>query len=222
MAGNFSYYIYLVPGILAAMTLHEYAHGWVSWKLGDPTPEREGRLSFNPLHHVDPFGALCMLLFRVGWAKPVMVNPRYYKDPKKGVALVSAAGPAVNLVTGALAVFIAALMEVLAYTGRVNVTGSYRFVYNLVYYFSMLSINLGIFNLIPLPPLDGSKILAMFLPDKVLYYFSKYQRYFMIALLVGIYLGFLSRPLSALYSAFSGACWNLAYKLLGGLLTTAV
>ena len=160
-------YLYLLPGILLAVSLHEFAHGWVSWKLGDPTPKREGRLSINPLRHLDPAGAVCMLLFRMGWAKPVMINPWYYKNKKAGIVMVSLAGPLMNVLTGAISIFILAWMDVATYTGALEVTAVVETIYIMLYYFSQLSINLAVFNLIPLPPLDGSKILGTFLPDSL-------------------------------------------------------
>jgi Zn-dependent protease len=206
-------YIYLLPGILLAITLHEFAHGWVSWMLGDPTPKKEGRLSLNPLHHLDPLGALCMLVFRMGWAKPVMINPYYYKNKKLGTALVSLAGPAINLVTGTLAIVILAWMEVSAYVGTLHIGTVMEAIYTMLYYFSMLSINLAIFNLIPIPPLDGSKILEIFLPETAINWIEHYNRYFMIILLVAMYMGILNTPIRAAFNLIYNNIWNLAYSL---------
>lgn len=189
-------YLYLLPGILLAVSLHEFAHGWVSWKLGDPTPKREGRLSINPLRHLDPAGAVCMLLFRMGWAKPVMINPWYYKNKKAGIVMVSLAGPLMNVLTGAISIFILAWMDVATYTGALEVTAVVETIYIMLYYFSQLSINLAVFNLIPLPPLDGSKILGTFLPDSLMDWFERNSNYCMILLMVALYLGFLDQPIS--------------------------
>ena len=206
-------YIYLIPGILLAISLHEFAHGWVSWKLGDPTPKQEGRLTLNPLRHLDPAGALCMLLFHMGWAKPVMVNPYYYKNKKAGVALVSLAGPLMNVLTGALSIFILAWMEVSFSAGTLGPNRAVEILYIVLYYFSVLSINLAVFNLIPLPPLDGSKILASFLPDSALEWFERYDKYCMIILFVALYLGFLDGPIGAAYNFIHDGIWNFAYSL---------
>ena len=203
-------YLYLLPGILLAVSLHEFAHGWVSWKLGDPTPKREGRLSINPLRHLDPAGAVCMLLFRMGWAKPVMINPWYYKNKKAGIVMVSLAGPLMNVLTGAVSIFILAWMDVAAYTGALKVTAVIETVYIMLYYFSQLSINLAVFNLIPLPPLDGSKILGTFLPDSLMDWFERNSNYCMILLMVALYLGFLDQPISAAYNVIHDGIWNLA------------
>lgn len=203
-------YIYLLPGILLAISLHEFAHAWVSWKLGDPTPKYEKRLTINPLRHLDPVGALCMLIFRMGWAKPVMVNPNYYKNKKAGVALVSLAGPLMNVLTGAISIFILAWMDTSAAYGSLEVTNTVETIYIIVYYFSVLSINLAVFNLIPLPPLDGSKILAAFLPDSVLEWFSRYDKYCMIVLLVALYFGILDVPIGAAYDLIHDGIWQFA------------
>lgn len=206
-------YLYLLPGILLAISLHEFAHGWVSWKLGDPTPKQEGRLSINPLRHLDPAGAVCMLLFRMGWAKPVMINPWYYKNKKAGIVMVSLAGPLMNVLTGAVSIFILAWMDVAAYTGALKVTAVIETVYIMLYYFSQLSINLAVFNLIPLPPLDGSKILGAFLPDSLMDWFERNSNYCMILLMVALYLGFLDQPISAAYDLLHDGIWNFAESI---------
>lgn len=203
-------YLYLLPGVLLAITIHEFAHGWVSWKLGDPTPKREGRLTLNPLKHLDPMGAICMMLFHMGWARPVMVNPYYYKDPKKGTALVSLAGPAINLITGTIAVFILVWIEAAVRYDGLQLNQVIYTLYLMLYYFSVLSINLAVFNLIPLPPLDGSKILGLVLPDKAMYFINKNHNYFMIILMIALYMGFLDTPLRTLYTLLEDQIWNLA------------
>lgn len=203
-------YIYLLPGILLAISLHEFAHAWVSWKLGDPTPKYERRLTINPLRHLDPLGALCMLVFRMGWAKPVMVNPNYYKNKRAGVALVSLAGPLMNVLTGAISIFVLAWMDTSAAYGSLEVTYVVESVYIIVYYFSVLSINLAVFNLIPLPPLDGSKILGAFLPDSALEWFARYDKYCMIILLVALYFGILDTPIDAAYDFIHDGIWKFA------------
>lgn len=192
-------YLYLLPGILLAISLHEFAHGWVSWKLGDPTPKQEGRLSINPLRHLDPAGAVCMLLFRMGWAKPVMINPWYYKNRKVGVAMVSLAGPLMNLLTGTLSMFAVVWMNIAVYTGTLKATAFVETIYLILYYFSQLSINLAVFNLIPLPPLDGSKIFGIFLPDSITDWLEEHHNYCMIILMVALYLGFLDGPIFGIY-----------------------
>jgi len=144
----------LIPVVLIAITFHETAHGWVAYKLGDPTPKVTGRLSLNPISHLDPLGALLLLVTGFGWAKPVEVNPFYFKgDRRQGMMLVALAGPLANV----LVAFVAAL--IFNYWGFRSGLGR-QFLYNLI----IINIYLAAFNLLPVPPLDGSKILAWLLP----------------------------------------------------------
>lgn len=156
-----------------------------------------------------------MLVFRMGWAKPVMVNPYYYKNKKAGIALVSLAGPFMNLLTGAISIFILAWIDTSAYYGSLKVTFVVETIYIILYYFSVLSINLAVFNLIPLPPLDGSKILAAFFPDSVLEWFERYDRYCMIILLVALYFGFLDAPIDIVYNFIHDGIWKFALLIFG-------
>ena len=189
---NLTELILTVLAIVPAMCFHEYAHGWVSYKLGDPSPKYDGRLSLNPLRHIDPIGALFLIIFNFGWAKPVMVNPRYYKNPKQGMALVALAGPVAN--------FILALVCLIVTNVIFKVTGgSVSTVVYLIYQFFMLSalvnVGLGVFNLIPLPPLDGSKVLAMFLPAKWYYKYLQFEQWGFVLLFLLLAIGVFSRPL---------------------------
>ena len=154
-----------------------------------------------------------MLFFHMGWAKPVMINPYYYKNKKAGTALVSLAGPLMNILTGAIAIVILAWMEVSVYTGSLTVNGFVDTVYTLLYYFSMLSINLAVFNLIPLPPLDGFKILEIFLPDTAADWVERHSQYFMFILLVALYVGILDTPINAAFGFMHDGIWNFALSL---------
>lgn len=168
-------YIYIIPCALCAIILHELSHGLASTMLGDPTPKATGRLSLNPKNHLDLMGLFCLIIFHVGWAKPVRVDSRYYKNPKWGMAFVALAGPLMNFVIA----FLAALFYVLTF----KFTGNNALVLlKLFYYLMIINIGLGLFNLIPLPPLDGSKILAAVLPDQAYYQVMKYERYGMFFL----------------------------------------
>lgn len=163
-------YVYIGISVLIALVLHELAHGFVSYKLGDPTPKADGRLSLNPLKHLDPVGTICLFFFGFGWAKPVMIDYRYYKNKKLGVALVSLAGPFVNLLLGILGGFLLSIID--------N--------YNLVMFFNTfmtINVGLGLFNLIPIPPLDGSKVLAAILPKDIYDIYMSYESLGMILLL---------------------------------------
>ena len=156
MFGNLIEYLYIVPAALIAIMLHEIAHGLVSYWLGDPTPKRQGRLSLNPLKHLDPVGTICLILFHVGWAKPVVVNPDYYKKRKLGMALVALAGPLTN--------FIVAIVSMIIIGFILKFANSSLAIFDIINTFllilAIINIGLGVFNLIPIPPLDGSKILG--------------------------------------------------------------
>lgn len=163
--------------VLLAITFHETAHGFVAYKLGDPTAKNQGRLTLNPLAHLDPVGALMMFIAGFGWAKPVPVNPFFFNgDRTKGMMLVSVAGPVTNLLLSFIAYFIYA-----AGGGFVTVPFLNVFLTQMI----VLNIYLAIFNLIPVPPLDGSKILAGFLPRAAAYkYLTTVEQYGFIILLV--------------------------------------
>ncbi len=168
--------LYMIPVMLISLTLHECAHGLMALRLGDPTAKNMGRLSLNPLKHLDPLGALMMVIARVGWAKPVPVNANNFKDPKNGMALVGLAGPLTNLLVAFGAAFPVALIEQAVYLHNVKFSKGLEIVYIFCYMLFNANIFLAIFNLIPIPPFDGSRIMFGILPDR--YYFSvmKYER----------------------------------------------
>ena len=180
--------------VLITLTVHEYCHGYAAYKMGDNTAKNLGRLTLNPIHHIDPFGALCMLFFHIGWAKPVPINPRNFKNPKKGFAITALAGPVSNLIMA----FLFSAVFLLMYKTSVNVfiTQGEGFLFNLcktsTTFFSIFySVNIGlaIFNLIPIPPLDGSRILNVVLPQKAYFALMKYERQIYFALLGWLLLG---------------------------------
>ena len=173
--------------ILCILPLHEFAHGWVANKLGDPTAKLEGRLTLNPLASVDPMGALALILFGFGWAKPVPVNTRYFKHPKRDMAITALAGPLSNLLMAYLsALALGALSAVAAVRGE---TAGLTLWLDFFALMVSLNIGLGIFNLIPFPPLDGSKVVAMFLPDRWYYRWMQLERYGMFILMVALWFG---------------------------------
>ena len=172
-----------VPITLIALTFHEFAHGWVSGKLGDPTPKREGRMTLNPMAHLDLYGTILMILTGFGWAKPVMVNPMYYKDKKKGMALVGIAGPIMNILLAfaGLLIFAVVLIAVSKAGADVNSMSLFSYIMRL---FVVRNLCFAVFNLIPIPPLDGSRVVSMFLPDSAYYKLMQLERYSMIIIIV--------------------------------------
>ena len=187
--------IYTAPATLLAISAHEFAHGLVSYWLGDPTPKRDGRLSLNPLHHLDLVGTICMLVFRFGWAKPVKVNPQYYKNTKQGMAMTALAGPVMNLI---LAFLFLGIFVGLFHVTEGSTEGILGYLMLLAQYTAIMNIGLGVFNLIPIPPLDGSKVLGIFLPQRTYFQLMRYERYGGLLMIVLLYTGVLSRPLGIL------------------------
>ena len=174
---NVTQLILTTMAALVALTIHEFAHGYVAYRLGDDTAKSMGRLSLNPIKHLDPFGVICMVLFHFGWAKPVPINPRNFRNPRRGFAISAMAGPATNLVVGFLTAFLYLLC--LSTFRRINVA----FVNNLqvntltfLQYFFIINIGLGVFNLIPVPPFDGSRILNIILPKKWYFKVMRYEK----------------------------------------------
>lgn len=199
-----------VPTILIALTFHEYAHGYIAYRLGDPTAKRMGRLTLNPLAHLNPLGTICMLLFHIGWANPVPVDCRYFKKPKQGMALVAAAGPLMNLLLS----FIGAFCYDLAFGfyirfGNTLLGVILGYLTTFLFYFHYLNLYLAIFNLIPIPPFDGSRILFLFLKEKYYFGIMKYERYIQIAFLLLFYLGFASGLLSYIVEPLSRGMLSL-------------
>lgn len=188
------WYLLCIPAALISLTVHEYFHGYAAYKLGDPTAHALGRLSLNPLAHLDPIGTLCMVLFHFGWAKPVPVNPRHFRDPRKGMAITAAAGPLSNLLLAVLSALLVLLTGKLA--NVLPPTVGTDFLNNFFYYLCeffwvlhLLNLALCVFNLIPLPPLDGSRILYVFLPPKYYFGVMKYERTIRLVLLIALALG---------------------------------
>ncbi len=174
--------------VFLTLPIHELAHGYTAYKLGDSTAKYQGRLSFNPLAHLDIWGTALIFLIGFGWAKPVPVNPRNFKNPKRDMAITALAGPLSNLI-------MAFIMLILAYTGlyycvqTTNFTSDALAVVGFVcFYAAQINVALAVFNLIPVPPLDGSRILSAFLPDRTYYKLMQYERYFFF-IIVAIAMG---------------------------------
>lgn len=189
-----------LPALLIALTFHELAHGYVSYLLGDPTAKSQGRLSLNPIAHIDPIGFASLLFFRFGWAKPVPIDPRYYKNRKLGTILVSLAGPATNF----LLAIITGLFLKFSYQFELEIIYANDIISAIIGNLLIYNITLGVFNLIPIPPLDGSKILASLLPIKYEIKFYQLERYSMVLLIVMMYFGIFSKILNPLVNSAIG------------------
>ena len=206
----------LLPLRLLALVVHECSHGFVSTKLGDPTPRIRGRLTLNPLVHLDLMGTILMLLTGFGWAKPVEVNPMYYKDRKKGMALVAFAGPLSNFILAFISMLIYAIVIVIA--NLVSLPFSVvEWIGIICSYSAQINLCFMVFNLIPIPPLDGSRILGMFVSNKLYYQMMEYERYSIILIMVLSFSGMFDRIIGGgvgfLYSGIIGFL-NMILKLI--------
>jgi len=182
-----------IPAVLWAITFHEYCHGYVAFKLGDPTAMRAGRLTLNPLAHLDPIGALMLLFFRFGWAKPVPIDTRYFKNPKRDIALVSIAGVAGNFLTASFCGLLARVIP-----GKMLIL--YPALGRFIVLLAVINLGLGVFNLIPIPPLDGSKLLYLVLPPRWLSKYFWLERYSFLILIVLVVSGAIQAIMSPLVS----------------------
>ena len=202
------YTLSAVVVIFFASPVHEFAHAWSANRLGDPTPRYQGRLTINPLAHIDYIGALLILLFGFGWAKPVPVNPRNFRDPKRGMALTAAAGPISNLCFAFVALLLGQVVNLLLSFLHPSYTVA---IYVWYFFQSLASINLSlcIFNLIPIPPLDGSRILGLFLPDRTYYRLMQYERQLYFLMIILLVTGIVSRPLGYAVNGIYTALYNL-------------
>lgn len=204
--------LYLVPILLVSLTAHEFAHGWIAYRMGDPTAKAHGRLSLNPLRQLDPVGTLMFIVTYLfwgvvfGWAKPIPVSPYYFKNRQRGMAIVGAAGPATNfilaVVFGLILRFVG--MELLTDAGPVDMV-----ILRILFWFVQINIVLGVFNLIPIPPLDGSRVLGGFLPRGAYEKWVAIDRYGFIILIVFIIV--FQRQFSALLGGAIDAVWNLIF-----------
>ena len=196
--------------VLMTIPFHECAHGFVSLWLGDPTAKAQGRLTLNPLRHMDLMGSLSMLILGIGWAKPVPVNPYYYKNRKLGMALCAAAGPLSNLL---LAYAFLIVYKICAWMSLAGQGGTLLENTCFVLYMVVLvNLNLAVFNLLPAPPFDGSRIVNLILPENLYFRVMRYERYIMLAILLVFYLGVLDTPLAWLREGmFNALNWASGY-----------
>jgi Zn-dependent protease len=177
-----------LPAVLWALSFHEFCHGWAAYKLGDRTAAMQGRLSLNPLDHLDPIGTLMLIFFRFGWAKPVPINSRYFRNPRRDIAIVSLAGAAGNFLSAFVCMAIFKFFPVLLLKGALSL---------LLMYMVYMNIGLGVFNLIPIPPLDGSKVLSVFLPPSMAmryFFLERYGMFIILFLMLSGSLGIVMMP----------------------------
>lgn len=205
--------MYLLQLLISAVTamiaivVHEFSHGYVAYLMGDYSAKQDGRLSFNPIKHLDVVGVICLIFFKIGWAKPVPVNPYMFKNRKKGIIYVSLAGVISNFI---LAVFSIILMCFLYNQNTLYVQILYLFFYNL----AAVNIGLGVFNLIPIPPLDGSKVIAQLMPMQTRIKYLNFERYGGLLLFVLIYFGNLSRYLNIALTYI----FQLLFNIIAGVI----
>lgn len=196
-----------MAAIFLCLTVHETCHGLAAYALGDPTAKSMHRLSLNPLRHIDWLGLVMMFAAGFGWAKPVPVNPQYFKKPKQGMAVTALAGPVSNFLLALLAMLISKGIYLYApYSPGMEAVFNFC-----LYTVAPLSIGLGLFNLLPIPPLDGSKVVAVLLPDRAYVQLMRYERYGMLVLLLLSWLGLTGRWIGDVIMAVYGAFFNLIF-----------
>lgn len=211
------------PVILLSLTVHEYFHGWTANKLGDPTAKMRGRLTLNPIAHLDILGTILMFIVGFGWAKPVPIDPRNFKDPKKDTILVAIAGPLSNLAMALAAGLALRFMIPKMVSGEISSEGIYSVIVIILILTLVYGIALAVFNMIPIPPLDGSRVLYGILPDRYAYAYSRFEPYgvfFLFALFIfggGIF-KYLLVPLSYLSVMLSGYNYSTLWGIISALL----
>lgn len=204
---------------LVCMPTHEFAHAYAAYKLGDPTAKYQGRLTLNPLKHLDIFGFAMMLLLGFGYAKPVPVNMLYLKNRKRDMAIIAVAGPLMNFMTGVVFVFLSVLTNFIF--SKIQINSEALFYIYLILDFTLettayISISLSIFNLIPIPPFDGSRILGAILPDRIYYKIMQYERFIFIGVLALLWFGFLDGPLHFMLVNVLNFLYGLFELIFGG------
>ena len=202
--------------VVISLTIHEFSHAVTALALGDPTAKQRGRLTLNPLRHLNPIGTVMMLLFGFGYAEPVPINPNYFKHRKLGMAITALAGPVSNLILSFLAAIGIALVSGIEVTSSAiyYTTTASLLLYTFFYYMHMMNLYLAIFNLIPVPPLDGSRIMFIFLPADKYFAVMKYEQYIMMGLIALLYFGVLDGPLSFITGSISNGMMSLVHLFI--------
>lgn len=203
------FYLVRAAAALLCIVLHEMSHALAAYALGDDTAQERGRLSFNPIDHIDPLGLLLMIFVGFGWAKPVPVDMRRFRNPKGGMALTALAGPVCNFVLALLALGAASLLYHFTSPPPGFLGEALNWLFTFFLYTGVLSVGLGLFNLIPIPPLDGSKVAFSLLPNEAYLKLMRYERYVSIVLFALVFMGALDGPLYAARTVVLGAMSRL-------------
>lgn len=196
--------------VFCLLPVHEFAHAFVATKLGDDTPRLQGRLTLSPFAHIDPIGAIMIFVFGFGYAKPVPVNISKFKNPRSGFALTALAGPVSNLIMAFLSYIVGALFARFA-----SSVSFFNLLYIFFFYAAQVNVSLAVFNLLPVPPLDGSRILAVIIPQKYYFKMLQYERYIVIVIFALLFTGVLSVPLNFINSAVSSLFMKIAFAIAG-------
>ena len=212
---DFSYLLSIVMSVIPSLiciTLHELSHGLVAYRLGDDTAKKAGRLTLNPIRHLDPMGLLMMAVFRFGWAKPVPVNMYRFKNPKQGMAITALAGPVSNVIITLVFLLIYGALYIPL---RGSAAGEYLL--QMLELTAYISLSFAVFNILPIPPLDGSKVLFAAMSDESYHKLMHYERYGSIVLMLLVWTGLLSRPLSTAVRFLYGHMLPLAQWACDGV-----
>jgi len=209
--------LFTLPGVLLAITFHEFAHAYAADKLGDDTPRMQGRLNLNPTSHIDPFGFFMLLFAHIGWGKPVQINPRNFNrniSMDKAQAIVSVAGPLMNFILAIVLSLVYCMIY--KFAGHVFIASTVgEVILTIIFYAIVVNVGLGVFNLIPLPPLDGSKILKNFLPYNAKYWFEQNEQMFYIVFIIIWITGIASNIISPIIDWVTSGILTLALNIFG-------
>ncbi len=228
MINDLVYYVLSALVVLIALTVHEFSHGYAAYKLGDPTAKNMGRLSLNPIRHLDPIGALMLIFFHFGWAKPVPINARYFKKPKRDFAITALAGPMSNLILAFFSALAYLCLALLYKNAEITSEFARSLLLNVILFvqlFHLMNLGLGIFNLLPIPPFDGSRILYSVLPTEAYFAVMRHERKIYYGVLAWLLLGdILAKGLMSLPFAQGSAVIEVIASVLSGseLLGSAV